>query len=283
VLTLADNYLIPKALIHSDRYKNLQTDAAVLYAVLYDKSIVSDEDDGVLLSDDGRRLFINSPVGDIIAGLDFVDKRAEILLRELDCEGLIKVVGQADGSHSGITVFPVSEGTGSPAYEKPDSPACEKPDSPACEKPDSPACEKHDSPAYEKPDSPPSEKHEHREASSVKLRYIGPTVVAEPCEVVTDPTITNDSANYSDNADSAPLPVSNRIIALQGACNYEFSPSDVRELWISMQDVIDEARWDDLDFLSVWLRSMYREMHSRVAGGDRFVRIALLHDLIGEK
>jgi len=317
-LILGDNYLIPKVLIHSDRYKNLQTDAAVLYAVLFDKSIVSDDEDGVLIGDDGRKLFITNPVSEIIAGLDFVDKRAEILLRELDSEGLIKVVGQVGGNPPGIIVFPVCEGI--------DRPACEGVDRPACEG------------------------IERREVSSVKLRYIGAPVVAESCEIescetescetiscetescetVTDPAfasaepesvysqaapeplyaqaepepvysqaesepeiMSNDHiplhehqtplSDFSDKAGFAPHPVSNRIIALQNACNNEFSPSVVRELWISMQDVIDEARWDDLDFLSGWLNSLYVEMHSRVAGGDKFVRIALLQDLISGK
>ena len=310
---MRDNYLIPKVLIHSDRYKNLQTDAAVLYAVLFDKSIVSDDDDEVLPGGDGRRLFITSPVSEIIAGLDFVDKRAEILLRELDSEGLIKVVGQGNGDLTGIIVFPVSERTERPAADGINCLSVEE-----LECPDS---EGLDRSAVEELDHPVSDAHDRREVSSVKLRYIGSPVVAEPLEAVTDPAflkvepgpvyapvgsepefvpdrymplqehqtpvsnnaIYADNANYADNADSAPHPVSNRIIALQGACNNEFSPSVVRELWISMQEVIDEDRWDDLDFLSGWLRSMYSEMHSRVAGGDMFVRIALLQDLISKK
>jgi len=360
-LTVRDNYLIPKVLIHSDRYKNLQTDAAVLYAVLFDKSIMSDDDDDVLIGDDGRRLFITSPVSEIIADLDFVDKRAEILLRELDSEGLVKVVGQGNGSLSGIIVFPVSEGidrpaakgidclpaevSERPAHEEPECPAVEELERPASEELDRPASEELERPAHEEPECPASEELDRpasevlerpaseklecpaserigrREVSSVKLRYIGSPIVAEPLEAVTDSVFVNiepgpvytqvdserelvpngymplhehqtpvsDSfgnagpAHNTDSADFAPHPVSNRIIALQYACNNEFSPSDVRELWISMQDVIDEDRWDDLDFLSGWLRSMYTEMHSRVAGGDKFVRIALLQDLISEK
>jgi len=306
VLTLGDNYLIPKVLIHSSRYKKLQTDAAVLYAVLFDKSIVSDDDDDVLIGDDGRKLFITNPVSEIIAGFDFVDKRAEILLRELDSEGLIKVVGQGNGNPPGIIVFPVSEEA------------------------DGLLSEEADSLPSEEIDRPVSGETDRREVSSVKLRFIGSPVAAESCKALIDPAFTKAEpdpdytqgepdpdytqgepdpdytqgesepvfvpneyvpihelqtpvSDFSNNAVYAPHPVSNRILALQGACNNEFSPSDVRELWISMQDVIDEARWDDINYLSGWLRSMYSEMHSRVAGGDKFVRIALLQDLISEK
>ena len=278
---MRDNYLIPKVLIHSDRYKNLQTDAAVLYAVLFDKSIMSDDDDDILVGDDGRRFFITSPVSEIVAGFDFVYKRAEILLRELDSEGLIKVVGQGNGNPHGIIVFPVSDGTERtavegiecPAAEEPERPAAEEPERPVAEELERPAVEELECPAVEEPECPAAEEPERREVSSVKLRYIGSPVVSEPREVVTD----------FDNDNTAPPPVSNRILVLQSACNNEFSPSVVRELWISMQDVIDKEHWDDLDFLSGWLRSMYGEMHSRVAGGDMFVRIALLQDLISEK
>jgi len=289
VLALGDNYLIPKVLIHSERYKNLQTDAAVLYAVLFDKSIVSDEDDVALVGDDGRKLFITCPVSEIISGLDFVDKRADILLRELDSEGLIKVVGQGEGNSRGIIVFPVSDGSGCKASEGIDLPIPEETDHPPCEGTECPPSEEIDNPASEEIDSPASEVIERRAVSSVKLRYIGSPVVAESVpEFVPDEYISlherqTHVSSSSDDAACAPHPVSNRIIALQGACNNEFSPSDVRELWISMQDVIDEARWDDLDFLSGWLRAMYSEMHSRVAGGDKFVRIALLQELISEK
>ena len=313
VLTLSNNYLIPKVLIHSDRYKNLQTDAAVLYAVLFDKSIVSDEDDDVLIGDDGRKLFITSPVREIIAGFDFVDKRAEILLRELDSEGLIKVVGQGNGNPQGIIVFPVTEGA--------DSLLSEGIDRPVTEWTDHPVTEEIDCPVTEEIDRPVSEGTDRREVSSAKLRFIGSPVAAGSCEAVTDPAfakvetdpeytqaesepvytgiksepefvpneyipmheLQTQFSDSSGNTASAPHPVSNRIIALRSACNNEFSPSDVRELWISMQDVIEEARWDDLNYLSAWLRSMYSEMHSRVAGGDKLVRIALLQDLISEK
>ena len=310
---MGDNYLIPKVLIHSDRYKNLQTDAAVLYAVLFDKSIMSDDDDDVLIGDDGRKLFITSPVSEIIAGLDFVDKRAEILLRELDSEGLIKVVGQGNGNPPGIIVFPISgEAGGMLSDEAGDLLSDEADDL---------LSDEADDLLSDEIDRPVSAENDRREVSSVKLRFIGPPVAAVSCEAVSDPvfakaepdpdyTQTESEPDYtlaesepgfvmneyipihelktpvsdfSNNAASAPHPVSNRILALQGACNNEFSPSDVRELWISMQDVIDEARWDDLDFLSGWLRSIYSEMHSRVAGGDKFVRIALLQDLISEK
>ena len=250
---MSNNYIIPKVLIHSDRYKNLQTDAAVLYSVLFDKTVVSDEDVDVLICEDGRRLFVTYPVTGILSDLKFDEKLTDILIRELVTADLIKVVEQQNGNPPVIIVFPVP---GEPVHNDVSSDLYDPADPIGCDNTANPF------------------------AADIAVIPVSP---ANPILRSNDDVNPASPISISeDSVAAAAHPAGNRIIILQTACNNEFSPSVVREFWVSMQDVIDETRWDDFDYLSGWLNSRYREMHSKVAGGDMSVRIALLQDLISK-
>lgn len=77
-------------------------------------------------------------------------------------------------------------------------------------------------------------------------------------------------------------PPATRKEALNAACDNTLKPTDINELWVSMQDVIDEEKWNDYTYLRNWLRERYIKMESIVKGGDRFVRMSKLQELIAE-
>jgi len=395
---MIDHYMVPKALVHSDIYKNINSDAAVLYAFLFDKTIVSELDSDVILDDDGRKLFISCPFSEMASDLQFDEELICILISELTASRLLRVVEQPNGNPPVIFVFAVLSDTQppGPSFENSnivqektkkaadithpdidiqdippkDMPAPVAPvpaesnddcdvrpetaeivalpenssnnDEPppehrpifeawldvfgneaddsiknsllkfldfmdadliryaifSAEDDTDPSAEKTPSFVHSRlnyyinhnyktvgmlPDSQPSQKT----APPAFPPSYSPDPVSHPIvppPVVPQPVVP--PLPYSaPSAEPAPISQSsdNRIVALQAACNNEFSPCVVQEFWVSMQDYIDESHWDDLPYLSNWLSEKYNIMHSKLAGGDMIVRSTKVQDLINNK
>jgi hypothetical protein len=82
--------------------------------------------------------------------------------------------------------------------------------------------------------------------------------------------------------DSSVITFANRITALREACKNEFSALDINEVWVSMQEVVDAAYWDNYAHLYDWLKSKYEHMDARVKGGERVVRLNMLMRIIAD-
>jgi len=72
----------------------------------------------------------------------------------------------------------------------------------------------------------------------------------------------------------------NRLVVLSGVCRNEFSIAYVHEIWVSMSKVIDSSHWDDLTYISNWLKEKYEIMDSKARGGETLCRLGMLMRLI---
>ena len=80
-------YRIPKLLITGDQFKNLSTDAKLLYGLLLDRMSLSAKNGWL---DEQNRVFIIFTIEDVKRSLCCADNKATKLLRELEEFGLIE-------------------------------------------------------------------------------------------------------------------------------------------------------------------------------------------------
>jgi hypothetical protein len=358
---LSSCYLLPKGVAKANQlFVNLEGPVLLLYAILYTKSICFDfeidDDPGVLLGDDGRRLFVTCTYEELGQELGFYT--ADLVKSYLDVLGrynLVNVIEQRRGVPPVIFVYApmnqqimlagyaiddddtlvVSE-SGDVVVKADSVDAVDSPDgddagdgAPYGEISDIIACWHEVFNAY--PDA------DVLNALIVNLAFMDKSVIRyaiyacaklsdnvfgsvikilEECKksgikhidnidmggddadgVVEEPGLIpepdvggvalsgNDVSASGDSINIAAAVsgnYSNRIAALADACNHEFSVSDINEVWISMQEVVDAEYWDNFSYLHDWLKVKYGLMDARVKGGERFVRLNMLMRIIAE-
>ena len=80
-------YMLPKVLVTDDRFKNLSSDAKVLYSCLLDRNALSNKNGWI---DEEERVYIIFTINEIMECLNKSNRTAVKILTELEKIGLIQ-------------------------------------------------------------------------------------------------------------------------------------------------------------------------------------------------
>lgn len=313
-----NHFIIPKSIAAALKSENTAT--LLTYAGLYTDSITDEKYDGIT-NEDGLKLFITLDTETISNETNLTNEQISASIAELQKGGFIRVVKQPNGRPPVIFVEPINtEETGNNADGQPDVPLNETTEpehiyTPAeteiigCweevfgDKPNQETITQlseyltiMDSSLlmlaiYDSEDDDDSviSKLEAYKQSGVKSVDDFKQEETEP-EIAYNPIDNSAEVNQpqqepEQNPEPPPISLpspSTRMEALSMACDNTFKPTDINELWVSMQEVINEEKWNNYIYLYEWLRKRYLAMESLVKGGDRFVRMSKLIELITE-
>lgn len=95
-------YMLPKVLVKDDRFKNLSSDAKILYCLLLDRNGLSSKNGWI---DEEDRVYIIFTVDEIVEALNKSNKTAVKILNELEKTGLIQRVRRGLGKPNIIYVM----------------------------------------------------------------------------------------------------------------------------------------------------------------------------------
>ncbi|MCL2220836.1 MAG: replication initiator protein A [Oscillospiraceae bacterium] len=304
-------YRLDKGVIHNHKYKGLDYGSIILYSLFYDRSILPEDSENVLVGPDGRRLFIIFSVDEMCAVMkcDDVNIIAGFLQQLTDAE-LINVVGQPDGKPPVIFVNH-SDGSGLALMDN--STHKSEPVKPiivmaepephdigeiGCNSSEAESTTNDTALCPEESDTKSVVANEPENTPAVNPKPESTSIIEAPAnksphsEDSAD-SVKDNAVNANDDASGVKTEIKNnensslfntRYTSIHAACKGEFSLHDTQTIWsyIVEKKCIEESRWDDFSYIFNWVSDKYNETLSRFGGGDSGTKFDGLMTIIGE-